>query len=196
MRAAFLVPILLLAGCLGGAEESPASEPNEPIGAASDPQAPADAGAPTPAAAGEDATSEAEPMPTTERFEWDGSTATSACVVNTACHVAQQPEGSWTEFSALGVTGRATRVTGELSWTATTPATTEIHLYVFNLDADGMPVEAQELTGPSPLAFDVDTSGWTGPGYAFSVHSHTQAAALFVEPSQPFSMSTEITWFE
>lgn len=189
MRAlAALALLSLLAGCLGPDADPPASAPSEP---------PVDV-----AALEEDpdeeaiAAEEAEPEPIVTSAAWEGRTASAFCGP-TRCDIVEQPERSWTEFPELGVAGRTIRVTGELTWTSETPLTEELRLYVFGMPAQGeMPVDALEISGPSPIAFDVDLSGWDGPLFAFSIHGHHEAGPLITEKGQPFSMAAEITWLE
>ena len=189
MRALTALALLaILAGCVSPEDPAPPPAP-DPVEAALAPTTP-----PTrPSAANESAP--AAVVPRTTAVQWEGRTASAACVMPAQqCRIVEEPVSSWQELDGLGVTGRVLRVSGTLTWTAETPATTELRVYVFALAEDGMPTAVQETRGPSPLAFDVDTSAWEGAGYAFSLHGQHEAGPIMVEKGQPFAMDATIVW--
>lgn len=181
---ALLAP-LGLAGCLA---EAPRPEPERDAGPAIVATAAAE---PTPPGASEADEEAGTSGMVATTLSWEGSTASAACVP-LRCQIVQQPERSWSEFSGLGVPGRPVRASGTLTWEPATPATEELRVFVFSLDAEGMVVDGTEVRGPSPLAFDVDLWSWTGEDFAYSLHGHHEAAGFIVETSQPFHMDTTI----
>lgn len=203
MRAiawALVLGILPFAGCLSPDGEDPA-EPSEDAvapaaagSAAASPAAPAPASSSASTPTSPTGANASAPETRTTSIAWDGSTASAVCVIPAhRCDILQQPESSWNEFSELGVPGRAIRASGVLTWEPATPLTEEMHVFVFSLDETGMPVDSMQITGPSPLAFDVDLSEWTGVDFAYSLHGHHEYdPALIVETSQPFHMETAI----
>lgn len=150
-----------------------------------------------------ESTSPSSPVPQTlvTPLVFDGATATAACAGYAAtghCQIVAQPRQSWTEFSTLGLTGMPVRIAGNFTWTAATPATADLRVFLFSLSPEGPPVDGVEVQGPSPLAIDVDLSALTpGAGYAMSVHSHTDVATgdagVIVEPSQEFHADLRVT---
>lgn len=198
VAAPLVLCFLVMAGCLS-ANEEPSSGITPAAGASVTPEPSTDA--PTAGAVGDASAAdaqEASAAPTTTVLAWDGATASAMCVMPAQrCDIVQQPRSSWNEFTALGVPGRPIRASGTLTWEAATPATEELHIFVFSLDETGMPIDSTRITGPSPLAFDVDLSEWTGVEFAYSLHSHHEFQdTLIVETSQSFHMVTNILSLE
>lgn len=132
-----------------------------------------------------------------EHRSWDGQTASVACVwyplaPPSGCTFAEEPNGTWTELPR-----GATRVSGEITFVPRTPAQQSMHVFVFGLRADGMPISSIEQIGSSPIAFDFDLATLPGSRHAVSIHGDFQQVALstlgaVAELGQPFHAEMDI----
>lgn len=169
----------LLAGC-----SSPASHPASSASATLAPHAAA-AGAP-----------QAQQVVATRTvlqhaLHVEGTTSAGACAGALSTWRCQYAGGKqdWTD---LGSEGTPLRLNGTISWTATTPVTKELNVYLFTLQ-DGVWQYQQDsaVSGPSPLAFDYDLSS-TGGEVAIGVSTTECYCALGAGasggPSQDFTL--------
>lgn len=133
-----------------------------------------------------------------EHRAWDGQTATVACVwyplaPPAGCRSVEEPSGTWTELP-IG----ATHLAGELTFTPRTPGQSNMHVFIFGLRADGMPISGVERYGGSPIAFDVDLATLPGVRHAVSIHGDFREVAIstvgaVAEVAQPFHAEMDIT---
>lgn len=132
-----------------------------------------------------------------EHRSWDGQTASVVCVSYplappAGCTFAEEPSGTWTELPP-----GATRVSGELTFVPRTPAQQSMHVFIFGLRADGMPISVVEEFGGSPIGFDVDLATLPGVRHAVSIHGDFHQVELstigaVAEIGQPFHAEMDI----
>lgn len=173
---------LLLAGC------SDAPAPDEPVAAP---------GAETASDASPSASPPTAPTPSRGERETpmalEGSTAAGACA--SVCHY-EMTDGA---FHVLDADGGGLRLRGTLTWSAVSPTSQELTLYVpAYIGGDyhwepGYPAAA----GPSPLAIDLDLSGLGGVPLGLivgnGVAAGTPAGVVAVQTPQPFSLEAVYT---
>lgn len=192
MRALLLVALVLVGGCVGRDDTPLMTADVAPTGPSSVEQ-PAAAQAPTPEGASASAPA---PVETKTPFSWDGRTAGAVCVGAPVarCQIVSEPARTWTPLESLGAAGTPLRVRGTITWTAETPLTEHLRMFVFGLDAEGgMPLEGVETQGPSPLAFEVDLTQLDGTAYALSLHGHHEVGPTIGETPQAFHIELELT---
>lgn len=103
----------------------------------------------------------------------EGTTYTGACAYAMGEGTCEWENGDHA-FGELGKDGQPARFAGTLAWTAATPATQELSLYVLHQRDDGyywFDDSSPMASGPSPLAFDFDLSRYADTHVAFSISS-------------------------
>lgn len=171
------LPVLLLltalafAGCAG--KDSPAEDTADgTLGGA-----PGPAASDGPAAAPEAvvATRAAEDQP----IHVEGTTSTGGCAYAAGQGACRYENGDHSFLELEG--GEPSRFAGTLAWTATTPYSQEMSVYVLHKEDDGyywFDDASPIRSGPSPLAFDFDLHKYNGTQVAFGVSNVKGEGAL------------------
>jgi hypothetical protein len=170
LTLAALVAAVAFAGCAG--KDAPADDGAAP--------APADAAAATSTAAPAPETVVATRAAEETPIHVEGTTSTGACAYVLGQGACRFENG---DHSFVELTGGAPmRFAGGLTWTATTPHSQELSVYVLHQREDGyywFDESSPIATGPSPLAFDFDLGKYNETQVAFGV-SDTQGAGAVV----------------
>ncbi len=153
LLALTLLPLALLAGCSDAPGSDPASPAEHPAAEASSPASPAGL----------------EPAALATRWEplaLRGQTQVGACMGVASQTGTCQAMGGTGTFVMLGYGQDLVRVAGNLTWTATTPATEDLFIMVLACsDLEGSQCENHGeypfASGPSPLGIDWDLANQT-----------------------------------